>query len=135
MKFILILILFFISKFALCEIVNINNIKLKKLLKNNIPIIDIRTEKEWIKYGIIENAKTLSILDEKGKLSLTNWFNRFSKFTKKNRSIIIICASGGRSNFISSLINKKFKNLKIYHPYQGMNEWTKSKNKVIKYSK
>ena len=42
------------------EIYEVNNEKIKILLENRIPLIDIRTEGEWHETGVIDSSKLLT---------------------------------------------------------------------------
>ena len=55
--------------------------------------------------------------------------NNFSK----NKSIIFICASGVRSNYISHLVQRKKPDLKIYNLEKGINHWIRSGNKIYRF--
>ncbi len=132
MKLIFFIFLFF-SYSAYGEVINIDNQKLKKLISDGIIIVDIRTKKEWKTTGIIDKSNTISLLDEKERFSIKNWYKKFSKLKLKNNSVVIICAVGGRSFYISKLINIKQGNLKIYNLKLGIQKWISENNPVSEY--
>jgi rhodanese-related sulfurtransferase len=60
-KFIITLFLIcFAKSFVFAETIDINNDEIKKLIKNKVPIVDIRTSDEWEQTGIIPNSILLT---------------------------------------------------------------------------
>ena len=132
MKFSIIFFLLF-SNIVFADIIDINNEELKKLIKKGIPIIDVRTKKEWVKTGIIKNSHLISMINDKGRYSLENWFNEFSKIKLKNNSTILICAVGGRSFYIAKILNDRKENITVYNLQKGILNWIKKQNPTEKY--
>ena len=90
-----------------------------KYINNELIIIDVRTKSEWKETGVIPNSILISMHDDDG--------NEKSNFTEevlliinkvKDKDISFICASGGRSNIISSYLSAKGYE-KIYNISQG----------------
>ncbi len=133
MKKLLIIIIFF-SNTVFAEVINIGNEKLKMLLKQDIPIVDVRNKNEWEKTGIISRSYLISMLNHNGKYSLENWYNQFSKIKLKNNSVVLICAVGGRSYYLAKIINHYKKNIKVYNVKKGIKNWIKFSNPVVKYN-
>ena len=130
---IIIIILILLSKTVYSEIFNIDNERLKELIKQNIAIIDVRTEQEWKKTGVISHSYLISMIDDNGKYSLENWYRNFSKIKLKNNSVILICAVGGRSGYLAKLLNRVNHKLHIYNLNKGIQDWISNKNPVILY--
>ena len=72
------------SNTVFAEIINIGNEKLKYLLNQGIPIVDVRNKNEWEKSGVIYKSHLVSMLDNNGKYSIVNWYNKFSKIKLKS---------------------------------------------------
>ena len=131
----ILLFLFIISiKFVNAEVIDIDNFELKNLIEKDINIIDVRTQNEWKSTGIIEGSILISLLDKKNKFIFEDWYEDFNKKISKNDSVIIVCALGVRSRYISHLINKKKPDLKIYNLKKGINNWIRSGNKIYRLS-
>ncbi len=131
----ILLFLFIISiKFVNAEVIDIDNSELKNLIEKDVNIIDVRTQNEWKSTGIIEGSILISLLDKKNKFIFENWYEDFNKKISKNDSVIIVCALGVRSRYISHLINKKKPDLKIYNLKKGINNWIRSGNKIYRLS-
>ena len=132
-KLIVIFLLF--SKTVFSDVKNINNEELKHLLKKGVPLVDIRTEKEWSKTGIIKNSLLISMINQKGRYSFEDWNKRFSSVKLKNNSAILICAVGGRSDYLAKLVVSRNKNIVIYNVKKGIYNWIADNNPIIKYNK
>ena len=111
---VLIILLILISKTTLSEVINVDNKKLKKLMTRGIPIIDVRTEKEWKATGILKKSYLISMINDKGKYSLDDWFKKFSQIKLKNNSI-------------------EGNNITIYNLRRGILHWIEKNNPVLKY--
>ena len=132
-KLIVIFLLF--SKTVFSDVKNINNEELKRLLKKGVPLVDIRTEKEWSKTGIIKNSFLVSMINQKGRYSFEDWSKRFSSVKLKNNSAILICAVGGRSDYLAKLLGSRNENIVIYNVKKGIYNWIADNNPIVKYNK
>ena len=120
------------TKFANAEIIDINNRELSNLIEKKIKIIDVRTENEWKSTGIIKGSFLISLLNENKKFIFEDWYEMFNNKFGKNKSIIFICASGIRSNYISHLVKNKDPDLTVYNLKKGINNWIRSGYKIEK---
>ena len=132
MKIFLVIFILF-TKFVKAEVIDINNRELSDLIKKTINIIDVRTQKEWKSTGIIKGSFLVSLLNKNKKFIFEDWFAMFENNFGKNKSIIFICASGVRSNYISHLVQRKKPDLKIYNLEKGINHWIRSGNKIYRF--
>ena len=131
-------ILFVISvlftKFVYAEVIDINNKELSNLIEKEIKIIDVRTQNEWKSTGIIKGSFLVSLLNKNKKFIFEDWFAMFENNFGKNKSIIFICASGIRSNYISHLVKSKDPDLIVYNLKKGINNWIRSGYKIERIS-
>ena len=133
MKIVIVIFILF-TKFVNAEVININNKELSNLIEKEIKIIDVRTQNEWKSIGIIKGSFLVSLLNKNKKFIFEDWFAMFDNNFGKNKSIIFICASGVRSNYISHLVQRKKPDLKIYNLKKGINNWIRSGNKISRLS-
>ena len=128
------LTLFFLlnSTQLFAEIYEVNNEKIKMLLGNNVPLIDIRTEGEWYKTGVINSSHLLTFFDNDGNYDYKKWMTELGKIADENGSVIIICRSGRRSRIVSNMIIKENSEYLIYHATNGIKSWIESSNKTVK---
>ena len=131
----ILLFLFIISiKFVNAEVIDIDNNELKHLIEKNINIIDVRTQNEWKSNGIIKGSFLRSLLNKNKKFIFEDWYKMFNNDFSRNKSIIFICASGVRSNYISHLVKNKNPDLIVYNLKKGINNWIRSGYKIERIS-
>ena len=133
MKIVIVIFILF-TNFVNAEVIDINNRELSNLIEKEIKIIDVRTQNEWKSTGIIKGSFLVSLLNKNKKFIFEDWFAMFENNFGKNKSIIFICASGVRSNYISHLVNKKKPELIVYNVKKGINYWIRSGYKIERLS-
>ena len=133
MKIVIVIFILF-TNFVNAEVIDINNRELSSLIEKEIKIVDVRTQNEWKSTGIIKGSFLVSLLNKNKKFIFEEWYAMFEDNFGKNKSIIFICASGVRSNYISHLVQRKKPDLKIYNLEKGINHWIRSGNKIYKLS-
>ena len=129
MKFFFVIFVLF-TKFVNAEIIDINNRELSNLIEKKIKIIDVRTQNEWKSNGIIKGSFLRSLLNKNKKFIFEDWYKMFNNDFGRNKSIIFICASGVRSNYISHLVKNKNPDLIVYNLKKGINNWIRSGYKI-----
>ena len=133
MKILLVIFILF-SKFVTAEVIDIDNRELINLIEKEIKIVDVRTQNEWKSTGIIKGSFLISLLNKNKKFIFKDWYQMFNNKFGKNKSIIFICASGVRSNYISHLVKKKKPDLIVYNLKKGINHWIRSGYKIQRLS-
>ena len=130
----LVLTLFFIfnSIQLFAEIYEVNNEKIKMLLENDVPLIDIRTEGEWYETGVINSSHLLTFFEKDGSYDFRKWMIELGEIANENGPVIIICRSGRRSRIVSNMIINKNSEYLIYHATNGIKSWIESNNKTFK---
>ena len=114
------------------EIYEVNNEKIKMLLENSVPLIDIRTEGEWHETGVIKNSHLLTFFDKNGKYDFKKWMIEVGEIADENGPVIIMCRSGRRSRIVSNMIIKENNEYLIYHATDGIKSWIESSNRTVK---
>ena len=133
MKILLVIFVLF-TKFVNADVINIDNRELSNLIEKEIKIIDVRTQNEWNSTGVIEGSFLMSLVNKNKKFIFEDWYEMFKSKFGRNKSIIFICASGVRSNYISHLVDKKKPDLIIYNLKKGIKYWIRSGYKIQKLS-
>ena len=116
----------------LAEIYEVNNEKIKLLLENSVPLIDIRTEGEWHETGVIKSSHLLTFFEKDGSYDFRKWMIKVADIANENGPVIIICRSGRRSRIVSNMIIKENADYLIYHVTNGIKSWIESSNKTVK---
>ena len=103
-----------------------DNDKIISLMKQGVPLIDIRTNSEWQNTGVIKNSKLLTFFDKDGKSDVKSWMNKLRKMVKKDQPVIIICRSGRRSGIVSDMLVNEENYSKVYNANSGIMAWINS---------
>ena len=115
---------------AFAQVENIDNQKLKFLIAEGIPIIDIREEVEWKDTGIVDKSHLITFFDSEGKYDVKKWLDDLEEITSRNDPVIIICRSGRRSQLLANYLSKHEKFLKVYNVTEGIKGWKKANFKT-----
>ena len=102
------------------EIYEVNNEKIKKLLENSVPLIDIRTEGEWHETGVIKSSHLLTFFDKDGNYNFKKWMIEVEGIADENGPVIIMCRSGRRCRIVSNMIIKENSEYFIYQATNGI---------------
>ena len=121
-----IIIFFIVSSQVNADVQLADNDKIISLMKQGVPLIDIRTNSEWQNTGIIKNSKLLTFFDKDGKSDLKSWMNKLRKMVKKDQPVIIICRSGRRSGIVSDMLVNEENYSKVYNANSGIMAWINS---------
>ena len=108
---------------AFAEVKNANNQEIIALMKNGVPLIDVRTYDEWQKTGVIENSKLLTFFNKNGDSNLKEWMHELRKIVSKDEPVIILCRSGKRSGIVSNILSDKMQYSNIYNASSGIIGW------------
>ena len=80
-----IIIFLIVSAQANADVQPADNDKIISLMKQGVPLIDIRTNSEWQNTGIIKNSKLLTFFDKDGKSDVKSWVNKLREMAKKDQ--------------------------------------------------
>jgi rhodanese-related sulfurtransferase len=130
-KIVLIISLLSMNLFA--EFKSIGIEEFKKMQKEGVPVIDIRTEFEWKDIGIIEGSHLATFFNEQGQPLLADWFFTLGTLVKdKSQPFIIYCAHANRTKALGDgLIHMGFE--KVYELKDGVEYgWIQKGEKVVK---
>ena len=127
----LILFLAFFASASFAEIYDIDNDKLTAMMENQVPLVDIRTRKEWQATGIIPKSYLLTFFDTNGNFSTEEWLPKLAVIAGENDPVIIICRSGNRSYIVAKFLAQDADYKYVYHVKNGIISWIKSGNKTV----
>ena len=113
------------------EILEVNNDKIDKLIKVGVPLVDIRTEREWYETGVIDQSNLLTFFDKYGNSKVEEWITKFEKIAGRKDPVVIICRSGRRSRVVANYLVQKENYLTVYHATNGIKSWIESNNKIV----
>lgn len=89
---------------------------------SGLQVVDLRTPEEIINTGMLPGATAIDFSDP--------GFEQMISMVKKDKPVLLYCASGARSARAASMLQGKgYK--KIYNLANGMNGWKAAGNKTI----
>ena len=121
-----IIILLIVSAQANADVQPADNDKIISLMKQGVPLIDIRTNSEWRSTGIIKNSKLLTFFNKDGKSDVKSWVNKLREMAKKDQPLIIICRSGRRNGIVSDMLVNEENYSEVYNANSGIMAWINS---------
>jgi len=130
LKYTIFLCLLFINV-SIAKVINVDNTQLKKLLKKDISIIDIRTSNEWNETGVIPNSLLITFFDKRGNYNLKQWHKKLLGNSSYNKDIILICRSGRRTKIAADIISKNL-GINVYNVTNGIKSWIQSNETLLK---
>ena len=126
---IIFILLFSTQLFA--EINEVNNNKIKILMESGVPLVDIRTEREWQETGVINKSRLLTFFDKDGNYNVKEWMSKLKKIASNEDPVIIICRSGRRSRIVANFLDQKEHYTTVFHATDGIISWIDDKNKTV----
>ena len=124
--------LFIFTSQVFADVKEVNNEEMISLMKNGVPVIDIRRADEWHDTGVINQSNLLTFFDKNGNHNTEEWLPKLKKIAKKDDPVIIICRSGKRSGIVSKLLDEQANYTNVYNASGGMVSWISLKNKTVK---
>jgi rhodanese-related sulfurtransferase len=124
--------LFIFTSQVFAEVKEVNNEEMISLMKNGVPVIDIRRADEWHDTGVINQSNLLTFFDKNGNHNAEEWLPKLKKIATEGDSIIIICRSGKRSGIVSKFLDEQANFTNVYNASGGMLSWVSLKNKTVK---
>ena len=130
LKYTIFICLLFINV-SFAKVINVDNTQLKKLLKKDISIIDIRTSNEWNETGVIPNSLLITFFDKRGNYNLKQWNEKLLGNFSYKKDIILICRSGRRTKIAADIISKNL-GINVYNVTYGIKSWIASNEPLLK---
>ena len=124
--------IYLISTMASAEVFEIGNNQLSSLIEKQVPIIDIRRQEEWNQTGIVKDSILMTFFNKNGKADVENWLKNLDLVAKKNEPFILICRTGRRTSLVAKFLSEKLNYEKVYDVTDGITEWIKKGNTVLK---
>ena len=130
-QIIIILLLATFSTIVRAEVVKIDNKELIALIENQVPIIDIRREEEWLQTGVVEGSILMTFFDKAGKADVNSWLQKLAPVASKEEPFILICRTGRRTGIVADFLDKKLGYKRVYDVTNGITEWIKKGNPIV----
>ncbi len=112
---------------------NIDNEKVKALIKQGVLLIDIRLKEEWLQTGVIEGSKTITFFDRTGNIN-PNFVPEFTSLVKPDQPVMLICRTGNRTKAASQAIVEHLGYKNVMSVTNGIVGWMAEKRPVASYN-
>ncbi|UCV02030.1 rhodanese-like domain-containing protein [Dechloromonas denitrificans] len=119
------------SLLAHAEVIDIDNAELARLLKDGVPVIDIRLQSEWEETGIVGGSALLTFFDERGRHNAPAWLEKVAPIAKPNEPVIVICRTGNRTKAVSQFLSQQAGYATVYNVKAGIKGWIASGAPVV----
>jgi len=115
------------------QIENLTSDQLIQAQKQGVPIIDIRTPKEWQEVGVISGSYKIMYFDEKRNPKIPEFMTEFKKIvTNKNQPFILVCRTGHRTGKATKYLSKEKGYTHAEHLAKGIKLWIAEGRRVDK---
>ena len=108
---------------------NLSNTELDAMLKQNVPVYDIRRADEWQQTGVIDGSELLTFVDASGRIN-ADFMNRFSAAIGQNDPVILICRTGNRSGVLARYLVEQKGYTQVFNVRNGITQWIRDKRSV-----
>lgn len=122
----LLLLLTLVAAPLYAEVKHIDNTELQGLLDAGVPIVDVRTAKEWRQTGVIAGSHQLTFFQEDGGFDAQTWLGELQKIVGPEQPVILICAVGGRTKAITQFLDQQVGYRKVHNVERGIVDWIKA---------
>jgi rhodanese-related sulfurtransferase len=99
------------------------------MLKQNVPVYDIRRADEWQQTGVIDGSELLTFVDASGRIN-ADFMNRFSAAIGQNDPVILICRTGNRSGVLARYLVEQKGYTQVFNVRNGITQWIRDKRSV-----
>src|SRR5512137_222010 len=113
------------------EVIDIDNAELAQLLKQGVPVVDIRLQSEWEDTGIVAGSQLLTFFDERGRHDAAAWLEKLKPTAGANQPVIVICRTGNRTKPVSQFLSQQAGYAKVYNVRSGIKGWIAGGNPVV----
>ena len=116
-------------RLAAADMIDIDNQKLKELMEQGVPVIDVRRADEWSNTGVIEGSHLITFFDKAGKYDAEKWKTALSSKIDAKEPVILICHSGVRTSIIGKWLSEQVET--VYNVDEGIVSWLKDGNGTV----
>jgi rhodanese-related sulfurtransferase len=108
---------------------NLNNTELDVMLKQNVPLYDIRRADEWQQTGVIEGSELLTFVDAGGRVK-ADFLDRFTAAVGQNEPVILICRTGNRTSTLARHLVEQMGYTQVFNVRNGISQWIRDKRPI-----
>jgi len=109
---------------------NVDNVQLRALLAEGVPLYDIRRPEEWRQTGLVAGSRPLTYVDGSGRVN-PELLSRIQGEVAKDAPIALICRTGNRTDALARELAAQGYT-RIYNVRDGIVRWIAEHNPVIR---
>lgn len=102
------------------------------LIKNNVPIVDIRTVGEWKESGIVKGSIPIEFFNERGQYDIPQFLKELNAKVDTSKEFALICRTGSRTKMVGVFLSDELK-YKIIDIQGGIMEASKFNAPIVPY--
>lgn len=122
-RFVAGLLLLLVFSPAQAQVINVDNVQLKQLLEQGVPIIDVRRPEEWRQTGVVKGSHLMTFFDKRGNYDVEAWMAKLIEIAGPEDPFILICRTGNRTGTISRFLDQKLRYQKVHNVTRGITDW------------
>lgn len=127
-------LLFIVTSLLFAEVRDLNISSFEKMEKNGIPVIDIRTPREWRESGIIAGSHTIMFFGPDGRYDVKSFIADLEKLgIRKKTPFILVCRSANRTRKLGDYLSEELGYENVYHLTGGILNWKRHEKPLIPY--
>lgn len=109
---------------------NVDSVQLQQMmLKQEIPIYDVRRPEEWRQTGVIEGSELLTFVDASGRLK-PDFLDRFTAAVDRDDPVILICRTGNRTSTLARYLVEELGYTQVFNVRDGITRWLSDGKRV-----
>lgn len=79
----------------------------QELLEQKIPLVDVRTQTEWMETGLLKDAIPIVFFSERGEPLVNSFLKELNEKVDTKKPFAIICHVGSRTSVIAPWLSKE----------------------------
>lgn len=78
------------------------------VLERRVPIVDIRTPREWQQTGLLQGSIPIMFFDERGNYDVPKFLGALKGAVDTTKPFALICRTGSRTGMVSGFLAKEY---------------------------
>jgi rhodanese-related sulfurtransferase len=107
----------------------------EKLKRHGIPVIDIRTSREWKETGLIAGSHPVTFFRADGRYDVGDFLSRLKRLgiDSKEKPFILVCRSANRTRTLGNFLNEELGYENVYQLKGGILNWRAHGKPLVPY--
>lgn len=117
------------------EVIPIDSAELARLEAQGVPVVDVRTEREWKSDGVIAGSRFVTYFDESGRVDPAQWLAQLQAKigSSPDQPVVLVCRSGRRSQVAARFLSERAGVKRVYNLADGLNGWSAAGRPLVPY--